>query len=160
MDGRKFYCGPHDKGPKATKTTAELIRIATGDAALPVRALATWYAVGTRPRQTKHLSARRGEPSSLFDGLCEAGLPHTAVEIAREGFRKIGEPLCPFVALLCPLAITEAAALQDDDMPPVAMVGEMPSWALDVYTREGRGARRAAAARDRRWRARVLEGHR
>jgi hypothetical protein len=30
----------------ATKTTAELIRIATGDAALPVRALAAWYAVG------------------------------------------------------------------------------------------------------------------
>jgi hypothetical protein len=59
----------------------------------------------------------------LFDGLCEAGLPHTAVEIAREGFRKIGEPLCPFVALLCPLAITEAAALQDDDMPPVATLG-------------------------------------
>lgn len=47
----------------AAKTTAELIRIATGDAALPVRALATWYAVGTHPRQTDHLIARRGEPS-------------------------------------------------------------------------------------------------
>ena len=78
----------------ASKTTAELIRIATGDAALPVRALATWYAVGSHPRQTKHLSARLGEPAALFDGLCEAGLPHTAVEIAREGYRKIGEPLC------------------------------------------------------------------
>jgi hypothetical protein len=33
----------------ATKTTSELIRIATGDAALPVRALATWYAVGLTP---------------------------------------------------------------------------------------------------------------
>jgi hypothetical protein len=85
----------------ATKTTAELIRIATGDAALPVRALAAWYAVGTHLRQTKHLGARPGEPAALFDGLCEAGLPHTAVEITREGFRKIGEPLCPFVALLC-----------------------------------------------------------
>jgi hypothetical protein len=44
----------------ATKTTAELIRIATGEAALPVRALAAWYAVGTHPRQTKGLSARPG----------------------------------------------------------------------------------------------------
>jgi len=35
----------------ATKSTSELIRIATGDAALPVRALATWYAVGTHPRK-------------------------------------------------------------------------------------------------------------
>src|ERR1035437_5328224 len=122
----------------ATKTTAELIRIATGDAALPVRALATWYAEGTHPRQTKHLSARRGEPAALFDGLCEAGLPHTAVEIAREGFRKIGEPLCPFVALLCPLASVETSAIQDDDMLPAIMVGEVPGWAWDVYVREGR----------------------
>src|ERR1700730_9019312 len=98
----------------ATKTTAELIGIATGEAALPVRALATWYAVGTHPRQTKHLSARAGEATALFDGLCEAGLPHTAVEIAREGFRKIGEPLCPFVALLCRLASTKTPAVQDD----------------------------------------------
>jgi hypothetical protein len=124
----------------ATKTTAELIRIATGDTALPVRALATWYAVGTHPRQTKHLSARAGEPAALFDGLCEAGLPHTAVEIAREGFRKIGEPLCPFVALLCPLAIVEASTMQDDELLPEVIVGETPGWALDIYTREGRMA--------------------
>jgi hypothetical protein len=132
----------------ATKTTAELIHIATSEAALPVRALAAWYAVGTHPRQTKHLSARRGEPAALFDGLCEAGLPHTAVEIAREGFRKIGEPLCPFVALLCPLAMTEVSTLQDDDMPLAIMVGEVPGWSLDVYTREGRGALQAFLQRD------------
>lgn len=132
----------------ATKTTAELIRIATGDAALPVRALATWYAAGTHPRQTKGLSARRGEPSALFDGLCEAGLPHTAVEIAREGFRKIGEPLCPFVALLCPLAKCQSLTLQDDDMPPAIMAGEVPGWAYDVYTWEGRQALQAILQRD------------
>jgi hypothetical protein len=48
----------------ATKTTAELIRIATGGAALPVRALAAWYAVGTHPRQTSHLSVRAGEQAA------------------------------------------------------------------------------------------------
>lgn len=122
----------------ATKTTAELIRISTGEAALPVRALAAWYAVGTHPRQTKHLSARPGDAAALFDGLCEADLPHTAVEIAREGFRKIGEPLCPFVALLCPLASGAASTLQDDDMPPATMVGEAPGYAYDMYVREGR----------------------
>jgi hypothetical protein len=142
----------------ATKTTAELIRIATGDAALPVRALAAWYAVGTHPRQTKGLSARPGEPAALFDGLCEAGLPHTAVEIAREGFRKIGEPLCPFVALLCPLARCEASTLHDDDMPPAIMVGEVPGWAYDVYTREGRQALQAFLQRDCET-ARWVKGH-
>jgi hypothetical protein len=93
---------------------------------------------GTHPRQTKHLSARPGEPTALFEGLCEAGLPHTAVEIAREGFRKIGEPLCPFVALLCPLVINEASIIENGELPPQIMVGEAPGWALDVYTREGR----------------------
>jgi hypothetical protein len=124
----------------ADKTTADLVRIATGEAVLPVRALAAWFAVGTHPRQTKHLSARRGEPAALFDGLCEAGLPHTAVEIAREGFRKIGEPLCPFVALLCPLFIQEARTERDDELPPEILVGESPGWAMDIYTREGRQA--------------------
>jgi|tagenome__1003787_1003787.scaffolds.fasta_scaffold20936708_3 hypothetical protein len=124
----------------ATKTTRELIQIASGDAALPVRALATWLGVGTHPRQTKHLSARAGEPAALFDGLCEAGLPHTAVEIAREGFRKIGEPLCPFVALLCPLASAATTIVQDDDMPPAIMVGDVPGWSMDLYSREGRAA--------------------
>jgi hypothetical protein len=124
----------------ANKTTRDLIRIATGDAALPVRALAAWYAVGTHPRQTKHLSPRRGEPSSFFDGLCEAGLPHTVVEIAREGFRKIGEPLCPFVALLAPLASLETSMPEDDVMVPEIMVGEVPGWAYDMYSREGRTA--------------------
>jgi hypothetical protein len=142
----------------ATKTTAELIRIASGDAALPVRALAAWYAVGTHPRQTKHLSARRGEPAALFDGLCEAGLPHTAVEIAREGFRKIGEPLCPFVALLCPLARCEASTQQDDEMPPAIMVREVPSFAYDLYSREGRLALQAFLQRDCET-ARWVKGH-
>lgn len=124
----------------ATKTTGDLVRIAVGDAALPVRGLATWYAVGTHPRQTKHLSARPGESSALFDALCEAGLPHSVVEVAREGFRKIGEPLCPFVALLCPLSLREAATVQDDELPSEAIIGDVPGWALDIYTREGRQA--------------------
>jgi len=132
----------------ATKTTAELIRIASGDAALPVRALAAWYAGGTHPRQTKRLRPRRGEPTALFDGLCEAGLPHTIIEIAREGFRKIAEPLCPFVALLCPLASIETSVIQDDDMPPAVMVGEVPSYAYDIYTREGRQALQTLLQRD------------
>jgi hypothetical protein len=110
--------------------------------------LATWYAAGTHPRQTKRLSARAGDAAALFDGLCEAGLPHSVVEIAREGFRKIGEPLCPFVALLCPHARCEASTLQDDDMLPAIMVGEVPGWAYDMYVREGRLGLQAFLQRD------------
>lgn len=122
----------------AEKATADLLRIATGDAGLPVRALATWYGVGTHPRQTKHLRPRRGEPSAFFDGLCEKGFPHTVTEIAREGFRKIREPLCPFVALLCPLALVETSTVEDDQLPLETQVGQVPSWSVDLYSREGR----------------------
>jgi hypothetical protein len=115
---------------------------------LPVRALAAWYGVGSHPRQSRHLSARRGEPKALFDGLCEAGFPHTVVETAREGFRKIGEPLCPFVALLCPLAFTEISVAEDDELPPQIMVGEVPCWSLDMYVREGRLALEALLRSD------------
>ena len=132
----------------ATQTTADLIRIATGDAALPMRGLATWFAIGTHPRATKHLRPRRGEPAALFDGLCEAGFPPTAVEIAQEGFRKIGEPLCPFVALLAAEPGSESFTVQDDVMPPEKMIGEAPGWAFDVYTREGRAALKSFLERD------------
>lgn len=134
---------PHYKNARAAlaeKASVDLLRIATGEAALPVRALAAWYAVGTHPRQTKHLSPRQGEASTFFDGLCEAGLPHTAVEVAREGFRKIGGPLCPLVALLCPLALTALSTLEDDELLPEELAGVVPGWAVDIYTREGRQA--------------------
>ena len=64
----------------------------------------------------------------------------TCVEIAREGFRKVGEALCPFVALLFPLRQYETAVIEDDDFPGEVMIGEIPSWAYDLYSREGRRA--------------------
>jgi hypothetical protein len=75
----------------------------------------------------------------VFDYLCEAGWPHSIVEIAREGFRRTGEMLCPFVALLSSEQ-RQATWVESDELPPEVMIGDVPSWALDVYTREGRAA--------------------
>lgn len=124
----------------ATKSIGELVKISTGSAALPVRALAAWFACGTHPRQTKLLSLRRGEPTVAFDQMCEAGLPHTVVEIAREGYRTLGLPLCPFLALLSPHALLEDSSSCDDVFPESSTIGPVPSWCLDMYTREGRAA--------------------
>jgi hypothetical protein len=82
----------------AGKTTTELIGIATSSAPLPIRALALWFGVGTDRRPSPHLRPRRGDPMAMFDALCEAGISPTVVEVAREGFRKVGEVLCPLVA--------------------------------------------------------------
>ena len=124
----------------ASKTTAELIGIATSSVTLPIRALAMWYGLGTDRRPSSRLRARRGDPTAMFDALCEAGIPHTLVEVARGGFRKVGEVLCPFVALLHPLKQSGGTTIENDQLPSETLIGELPSWSLDLYSREGRAA--------------------
>ena len=119
-------------------TTRNLIGVATGQGSVPERALALWYALGTDRRRST-LVSRRGEPRLVFDGLCEAGWPHSIVEVAREGFRRTREMLCPFVALLsCEQG--QAARIESDEFPPEIMIGDVPSWALDIFSRDGRAA--------------------
>jgi hypothetical protein len=120
------------------ETTRDLLRIVTGPDPLPVRGLALWYVLGTDRRPSKTLLVRRGEPYTVFENLCDAGLPHSVVEIAREGFRKTGEVLCPFVALLAPLTLKEPKAVMDDELPSEAIIRGVPGWAYDLYSREGR----------------------
>ena len=81
--------------------------------------------------------SRPGEPRLVFDRLCEAGWPHSIVEVAREGFRRTGGMLCPLVALLSGER-REPSQVQSDDLPPEAMIGGVPGWAMDVHTRQGK----------------------
>jgi hypothetical protein len=119
-------------------TTRDLITVATGNGSIHERALALWYALGTdRDRST--LVGRRGEPRLVFDHLCEAGWPHSIVEVACEGFRRTRTVLCPLVALLASEP-RQAAQIESDDLSAEDMIGDVPAWELDVYTREGRAA--------------------
>jgi hypothetical protein len=118
-------------------STRELLSIVAGSASIPERGLALWFALGTGHRPSPWLRPRRGEPGVVFDHLCEIGLPHTLVEIGRELFRRTGEPLGPFLSLLAPQRQVETATVADDDIPPVVMIGQLPSWAFDRYSREG-----------------------
>lgn len=110
---------------------------------LPVRALAAWHAIGTNRCPLPGIPSRKGHPQSLFDELSETGFPHTLVEIAREGFRKTNQILCPLLVLLAPLITTDKSNwVEDDPFPPETECKSVPSWALDVYTREGQTALR------------------
>jgi hypothetical protein len=71
----------------AFRNTQDLIRIATGDDPLQIRALAAWYAIGTDRRPSPCLSSKQGDPTAIFNALQEASIPASVVEIAREGFR-------------------------------------------------------------------------
>jgi hypothetical protein len=130
------YAQAHAELPHLT--THDLIVLATGNGSIHERALALWYALGTdRDRST--LVSRRGEPRVVFDYLCEAGWPHSIVGAAREGFRRSGIMLCPLVALLS-CEPRQATQLESDELPPEEMIGDVPSWAVDLHSREGRAA--------------------
>ncbi|TXM73120.1 hypothetical protein FV218_11870 [Methylobacterium sp. WL69] len=135
----------HPDLTQARQTQAELSvhqlrRIVLSQATLQERALALWYVLGTDRRPSRHLRAYRGEPTIVFDLLDELGTPPTMVEIAREGFRRTREVLCPFVGMLMADRKPKGSSVEDDDLPEQAMIGPVPGWALDIYTREGRAA--------------------
>ena len=121
-------------------STAELTAIATSALPLPIRALATWYGTGIY-RPGPQLRYRKGNPKAVFNSLREAGVPFT--EIAQEGYRKVGEVLCPFVALLCPLKKQATSTIEIDPYPPEIKVRNVPGWVYDIYTREGRNVYQA-----------------
>ena len=120
--------------------TGDLVQIATGSGPVTERAIALWYVIGTDRGYFRTLHARRGEPRVAFDWLCEAGFPHTVVELAREGFRRTGEMLSPFVTLLSRETCKDTTAFTDDEAPPETDINGLPGWALDLYSREGRAA--------------------
>jgi hypothetical protein len=77
---------------------------------------------------------RRGDPRHVFDYLCEAGWPHSIVEVAREGFRRTTKcPVCR-ASVLCGARGTR---VESDELPPEVMIG-VPSWAMDIFSRAGR----------------------
>lgn len=128
-------------------TIPELMQIANSDAPLPKRALALWFGVGTDRCPSPQLRTRKGAPQTVFDQMCETN-PHTLVEVGREGFRRTSQILCPLVVLLASLKRGEPTSVEDDDFPPETMCGPLPSWALDVYSREGQQALKWFLRRD------------
>ena len=118
----------------------QLRRIVLSQAPLQERALALWLVLGTDRRPSRHLVTRQGEPAFVFDLLDELGTPGTMVEIAREGFRRTREVLCPFVGLLMTGGKPNGTAVVDDELPDAVQTDSIPGWALDIYTREGRTA--------------------
>lgn len=96
----------------------ELLDRAASRAALPERALALWYAVGTVRCRSSVLPRRGGDPQAAFDGLCARGYPEDVAEICREGLKKGAEVLAPFVLLLWREARRAARHAEPDALEP------------------------------------------
>ncbi|QYZ68560.1 hypothetical protein [Neotabrizicola shimadae] len=102
---------------------------------LPLRALALRMIIGDRDLAP----ARLGSADLGFDLLDEVGVAPTTLAIAEEGYRRTGQLLAPLVALLS-LENGLREQTEDDPLPEESAIADLPGWALDMFTREGRAA--------------------
>ena len=118
----------------------KLLERITGKGALPERALALWFAIGTHRCRSTVLRERRGDPHGVLDALCDLGFPDTVVEVCRVGLTKSGEIMAPLTILLWRELRRSARHAEPDDLPEEELIGEVPCWAFDMHTREGKMA--------------------
>ena len=116
----------------------ELMGIVAGCCPLVPRALALIYLLGTDGRHQGQLVSRRGQPQAAFEALGRAGCSPALVSLAQVLFQKTREPLGPLVALLSRERGWESRVTLDDTIPPEVMIGEVPGWAFDMFSRDGR----------------------
>lgn len=116
----------------------QLRQIVLGCSDLHKRGLALWYLVGTKRCPSPNLPPRPGNVDFAFEVLAEHGVSPSMTQIARQGFRKTGEILAPLAALLTLVNGIRGDVAHNDNMPATRRAGEVPSYALDTYTREGK----------------------
>lgn len=130
----------HDRLELAELPFPDLLDVIAGDGPIERRAIAARYAVGTAGSSSAGALAKRpGYPGAVFDLLCEI-TPHTLAEVARGAYRLTAEPFCTFLPLLYRAFDSSKAELASDDFLPETMVADLPSWALDGFSHEGRRA--------------------
>jgi len=133
------------------KPIEKLVSIATETGSLTERAIAVWYAIGTDRCRSDHMRVRKGDPAFVFDQFCEAAYPETTVEFCREGYRKINELLPVLVPSLEREASKAPHQIVEDELPPEELIGEVPCWAFDMHTRNGKQALALLAKGDHRF---------
>lgn len=117
----------------------DLLGVVASDGPIERRAIALRLAMGA---ETLTGRARRGHRHSeaVFDAMCEAGFPHTLVEISRAAYRQTGEVIAALLPLLHREFDCSEAQLVSDSFLPETIIGGIPSWAIDGFSREGRRA--------------------
>jgi hypothetical protein len=134
------------------RTQHELMEIVTGSGDIISRAVALFYATGTDRCPVPTMRTRKGSIPYVLETMLQTGFPHCVLELAQRGSVRMREPLPVFVSLLSRDVPARSTGYEptekDDDFPPSMMIGEVPSWAIDWYVREGRDSLRAFLKRD------------
>lgn len=134
------------------RTHRELMEIATGRGDVITRAIALFYATGTDRYLVPTMRPRKGSNPVAFETMFQTGYPHCVLELAERGSVRMREPLPIFVALVSRDIPARSTGFEptdlDDDILPTKMIGDVPAWAIDFYTRPGRAAMKAFLKRD------------
>jgi hypothetical protein len=129
------------------RTQQELMEIVTGRGDIISRAVALFYATGTDRCPVPTMRTRKGSIPYVLETMLQTGFPHCVLELAQRGCVRMREPLPVFVSLLSRDVPARSTGYEptekDDDFPRSIMVGEVPSWAIDFYTRPGRASMKA-----------------
>ncbi|KGJ14604.1 hypothetical protein IX54_06145 [Paracoccus sanguinis] len=144
MAGERLPALADTRRALAAKTNPRLRLFALTTPNLHGRALATLFLLGT-DRPGGKLPVRRGQVALAFDPLDELGTALTTLAICRKGCRKTGEALPPLLALQA-LENGLRAGTTNAPLPSEMMIGGVPGWALDMFTREGKLALSRLAA--------------
>lgn len=141
-----------DRLNQAEMTVPDLMDIVTGDSSIITRGIALFNATGTDRCPVRTMLTRKGDPRYAFEKMLQTGFPHCVLELAQWGSGRMREPLPVFVALLSsavpPRSTGYEPAEQDDDITPTEMIGDVPAWCVDYYTRPGRAALATFLKRD------------
>lgn len=134
------------------RTQRELMEIVTGDGDIVSRAVALFYATGTDRCPVSTMRTRKGNIPCVMETMLKTGFPFSVVELAERGSPRMREPLPVFMSLLSRDVPQRSTGYEpsenDDDFQPSIMVGAVPSWAIDFYTRPGRAAMKSFLKRD------------
>jgi hypothetical protein len=102
---------------------------------LPQRAVAAWFASGIADG-----SAHKGDLGELLTVFRDLGVPEDLVAATRMAAGRTREPITVMVPLIWLAAATSQQSVCDCLIPPLARVGDVPLYALDMHTRLGREA--------------------
>jgi hypothetical protein len=123
----------------ATRDLPQHLRHLHERGALLGASLAALHASGVR--WTRQVEGKAADAAATFDAMKSAGVDHEIAVLAEQGWRRTREPL-PVLLPLLTLAMTSGElSAQDDEFPPI-VIGQdgIPTYCLDGFSYEGKGA--------------------
>lgn len=121
-----------------TWTDGKRLEFVLGAAPIIERAAVAWTFL-LADSAPPYWSIVRERADRLLRVLFDSGIPASIIDTADRSFRVTGE-LLPFMACLLAPVVPRTTRAVDDEVTPMAEIGGVPNWSLDLFCSEGRTA--------------------